>query len=140
MIPPTVERLYCRCFLLRGVPGFPVHPRCSPPVVFRHSFDGKGFAAKRVGQQTLQGFHLAPSAFLRCLHDTRLEPTDLLVSFLPVNGMPVHAWVRGCTRRCAGAGLVDEPRYSFRHLLCLLSRLTKCSRDKRPDGSLPAFA
>jgi hypothetical protein len=26
-----------------------------------------------VGQQPLQGFHLAPSAFLRCLHDTILQ-------------------------------------------------------------------
>src|SRR6266404_4974372 len=34
--------------------------------VFCHSSDGKNFAAIRVGQRSLQGSHLAPSADLRC--------------------------------------------------------------------------
>src|SRR2546429_3073547 len=38
-------------------------------LVFRHSPHGQNFAAERVGQQALQGSHLAPSAFLHRLHD-----------------------------------------------------------------------
>src|SRR3712207_7324715 len=53
-------------------------------LIFRHSPHGKRFAAKRVGEQALQGFNLTPSAFLSCLHDTRLEPTHVLVDVLPV--------------------------------------------------------
>ena len=91
--------------------------------------------AERVGQQVLQGVHLAPPAFLYCLHDTGLKPTHGLVDSPPINGMPVQDVVGGCTsnhRRLRGC--------FCRHLLCLLSRLVRCSRDERPDGSLPAFA
>jgi hypothetical protein len=56
--------MYCLCFLLWGVPNFLVHPWGFLASVFRYSSNGKNFAAVRVGQQTLQGSHLAPSAFL----------------------------------------------------------------------------
>ena len=80
------------------------------------------FGRKRVGQQTLKGSHLSPSARLCRLHDTRLEPTHNGVSFLPVDGMPVHRVAGDRTSRCCHCC----------HLLCLLSRLAKLSRDARP--------
>src|SRR5206468_2818223 len=49
-----------------------------------HSYSGK----VRVGQQTLQGFYFAPSAFLRCLHDTDLESANVALDGRPVNGIP----------------------------------------------------
>ena len=64
-------------FFCRGVPDHTVYPWGLAAVVVRHSFHGKRFAAERVGQQMLQGMHLAPSSGLHCLHDTRLEPPHL---------------------------------------------------------------
>src|SRR5262245_6737581 len=43
--------------------------------------------------------------------------------------MPVQDVVGGRTSRCCPCC----------HLLCLLSRVVRCSREERPDGSLPAF-
>ena len=76
----------------------------------------------------LQGLHLIPLAFLRCLHDTRLQPAHNSVGCLPVNLAPVNVVVGGCTS------------HSSRHLPCLLCRCVRFSRAQRPDGSLPAFA
>ncbi|CDH45171.1 hypothetical protein BN874_2130004 [Candidatus Contendobacter odensis Run_B_J11] len=45
----------------------------------------------------MQGFHLVPAAFLRCLHDTRLQPSDLLVTFSPVNPVPTQLQAGGRT-------------------------------------------
>src|SRR5260370_14981527 len=129
MIPSLPERGYGRCFLLGSVPNHLVYSWGSTTFVFRHSSHGKSLAAVRVGQQTLQGFDLAPSAFLRCLHNTRLEPTHVAVNGLPVNVMPsCHTVVGSCT------SLFD------RHLLCLLDRFALFSCERRPRGSLPAFA
>ena len=55
------------------------------------------------------------------LHDPGLGLTHVVVGGRTSN---LRRW-RGC---CC------------RHLLCPLSRLVRCSRDERPDGSLPAFA
>jgi hypothetical protein len=82
-LPECVDRVQ---FLLRSVPEHLIHSWGVFALVFRHSSHGKRFAAKRMGQQTLQGFHLAPSAFLSCLDDTGLKPTHSLVGFLPVDG------------------------------------------------------
>ena len=65
----------------------------------------------------LQGLDLTPSARLPRLDDTRLEPTHVMMYFLPIDGMPVHQLVRGRTSR-------DE----CCHLLGLLGRLIKLSR------------
>ena len=66
---------------------------------------------------------------LRHLHDTHLEPTNTAVNLPSIDGRPIHFRVRGCTNR------------DFRcHLLFLLSRFAKFSREERPEGSLPAFA
>jgi hypothetical protein len=56
--------------------------------IFCHSLDGKGFAAKRVGQEMLQGFHLVPPPFLCRLHDTNLESANDAMRFPPINGVP----------------------------------------------------
>jgi hypothetical protein len=52
------------------------------------------------------------------------------VGGLPINAVPSsHIFVGDRTSRVCD-----------RHLLCLLGRFLKLSRDERPDGSLPAFA
>src|SRR5215510_16403192 len=77
----------------------------------------------------LESFDFPPPAFLRRLHDTYLEPTDVLVNLSPVDGLPVHCRVGGCANRI------------FRcHPLFPLSRFAGLSREERPEGSLPAFA
>ena len=73
----------------------------------------------------LQGFCIIPSALLHCLHDTRLESANLAFDGLPIKGFPCRALVQGCTSL-------------RRHLLTLLGRLAKFSRDGRPGGSLRA--
>jgi hypothetical protein len=77
----------------------------------------------------LQGFHLAPSLFLSCLHNTRLKPMHVFIHRTPLDGVPVKVCVRSCTNRKIR-----------RHLLCFFSRLVKLSCDERPKGSLLAFA
>ena len=67
---------------------FSVHSRRSLALIVRHPFHGQGFAGKRAGQQPLQGFHLAPAAFLCCLDDTRLQPSDLTFTLSPVQSVP----------------------------------------------------
>ena len=114
-------------------------PGVSLALILRHSLDGNGLAAERVGQQVLQGFDLAPSAFLRCLHDTGLEPTHVAVGGRPVDGVPAFLGVGGRTSSRMVSG-VTRLRRVCRHLLSLLSRFAKRSRDERPDGSRLAFA
>src|SRR5215469_1096488 len=98
MISSLFERGYGRCFLLRSVPDYLVYSWGSSTIVSCHSSHGKSFAAVRVGQQTGPRFHLAPPAFLRCLHDTRLEPTHVAVNGLPINVVPsLHDVVGSCT-------------------------------------------
>lgn len=117
-------------FLLRGLPADAIDPRGLVPVVFRHPFDGKGFAAERVGEQMLQGTYLTPSSRLHRLHHTRLEPPHRAVHGVPIDGMPCGAVVGKCTSPCRHG----------RHLPSLLKRCAKLSGDERPDGRLPAFA
>lgn len=115
-------------FLRRVVPDHAVHPRRVLALVFRHSSYRKCFAAKRVGQQVLQGFHLVPLAVLRCLDDTRLKPTYSFMDLLPIDGMPIFT---------VGS---STSRGFRRHLHHFLSRFFEFSRHNRPEGSLPAFA
>src|SRR5882724_2535678 len=117
-------------FLRRGVPKETIHPRGLPAIVFRHPSDRKGLAAERVGQEMLQGTHLAPSSCLHCLHNTRLEPPHRAVYGIPIDGVPCDRCVGKCTSPC-GHGC---------HLPSLLWRLPKLSCDERPEGRQPAFA
>jgi hypothetical protein len=82
-ITAPLQLLYCLSFLLRGVPDRSVHPRRLLACISRHSANGQYFAAG-VGEQPLQGLHLAPPACLRRLHDTHLEPAHV-----PLRGRPV---------------------------------------------------
>src|SRR5215813_15399794 len=83
----------------------------------------------------LQSSHFAPLACLCCLHDTGLEPTHGLLDSPPVDGVPLNSVVGSCTSHVLCLGSERS-----RHLPCLLCRLARCSRDERPDGSLPACA
>ena len=55
----------------------------------------------------MQGFHLAPPAFLRCLHDPRREPTHVLVGSTPVNVVPFLGLVGSGTGCPLGDGCVS---------------------------------
>src|SRR5258708_19715345 len=81
--------MYCLHLLLGCVPNFLVHAGGFLASVFCHSSDGKNFAVIRVGQQSLQGSHLAPSADLRCLRDTHLESANVPRVRWPSNGVPL---------------------------------------------------
>ena len=60
VVPSLLERAYSMCLLVWRIPDFLVYPSRLLALVFRHSSYGKGFAAKRVGQQTLQELVLCP--------------------------------------------------------------------------------
>src|SRR5215510_10632650 len=129
-IPMLTEGGHRLSFVLRRFPEDSIHPRSPFALVFRHPFDRQHLGGERVGQQTLQGSHLAPSTGLCRLHDTRLEPTHDAVSLLPLNGMPVHGVAGDRTSRCCHCC----------HLLCLLYRLAKVSRDARPAWEVSPLA
>jgi hypothetical protein len=74
----------CLCFLLWRVPNFLVHTGGFLASVFRHSSNGKNLAAVGVGQQVLQGSHVAQSALLHGLRDTHLESANLTVDWFTV--------------------------------------------------------
>jgi hypothetical protein len=119
LIASSLQLLYRLSFLLRGVPDFSVHSRCLLARVSRHSVNGNNLAAIGVSQQSLQDFYLAPSAYFRRLHDTRLEPTHISLRGLPIDGSPTKRFARSRTNS-----------FRCRHLLCLVSRLLKFSRVK----------
>src|SRR6202022_2943674 len=106
--------MYCLCLLFWSVPNFSVHTRSFLAIVFRPSSNGENFTAIRVGQQALQGSHLAPSADLRCLRDTHLESANVAVDGLPVNGIPFRRFAgdrtNGCRHRHLLASYADSPR------------------------------
>ena len=89
-IPPLLQLVYCFGLLLRRVPDFSVHAGRPFTNVFRHSTNGEYFAAIRVGQQPLQGSHLAPPALLRSLHDTHLQSAHVAICGWPFNGIPLR--------------------------------------------------
>ena len=64
------------------------------------------------------------SIVLHSLCDTHLQPSDLPLSFLPVNGTPLFSIVSECTS------------LSSRHLLAHLQRFYKFSRNETPVGRL----
>src|SRR5215469_5022907 len=125
-ITVPLQCMDCLCLLLRSVPDFSVHSRGFLARIFGYSSNGKNFAAVRAGQQTLQGFHLVPSAGLPRLHDTHLKSTNVTVDGLPIDGKPF--------RRSAGNRTNGLHR---RHLLCLLSRFLEFSRVKDQGNVCP---
>src|ERR687887_1254003 len=121
--------VYGHPLFFRVFPGDVIDARGVLALVFCHSSYGKSLAAERMGQQVLQGLHLVPLTGLRCLNDTRLQPTHRLVDRLPWDGMPVCREVGGSTSRSVR-----------RHLHRPLDRFLKVSRPSTPQGSLPACA
>jgi hypothetical protein len=71
-----------------------------------------------------------PSALSGCLHDTGLEPTDVAVDLLPVDGVPVYPSIGNRTSRCC-----------HRRHICIapFGQLARFSRERRPEGSQPGF-
>jgi hypothetical protein len=103
--------------------------RSSPLRTGRDSFPSSGsstsnasFGRRGFGQQTRQGSHLAPSAFLRCLRDTHLESTNLAINSGPVNGLPV----------CHSCTLFEVAPTACAVVICffLISRFSQFSRVK----------
>src|SRR2546425_1056168 len=129
LVPSLLHLVYSHSFAFRVFPEDFIDPRSVLAWVFCHSSYSKGLAAKRMGQQVLQGLHLVPLTGLRCLNDTRLQPTHRLVDCLPWDGMPVCREVGGSTSRRVR-----------RHLHRPLHRVLKVSRPSTPQGSLPACA
>ena len=108
------------------------------PLICRHALDGTRLAAARGGQQVLQGFALAPAAFLRCRHETGLEPTHVVMGGRPGDGVPASLGVGGGTSRRMVSGVT---RLAVSAVIgCPSSRCAKRSRDARPDGSRLAVA
>jgi hypothetical protein len=128
-IASLLHLVYGHFFAFRVLPSDLIDPRSVLALVFCHSSDSKGFAAQRVGQQVLQGLDLVPLTGLRCLNDTCLQPTHMLMDLLPWDGMPV----------CEDVGDSTSRRFR-RHLHRPLYRFVKGSRPSTPQGSLLAFA
>ncbi len=98
VIPAPLQPAQCFVFRRRSAPYFPVHSRRAFALIVCHSFHGQGFAGKRAGQQPLQSFDFAPTLFLCCLDDTRLQPSDVSFTLSPVNLFPSGDVAGGCTR------------------------------------------
>ena len=128
-IASSLHLVYGHSFAFRVFPEDFIDARSVLALVFCHSSHGKSLAAIRVGQQVLQGLHLVPLAFLRCLNDTGLQPPHSLVDRFPSNGMPVCRGVGGSTSRVF-----------HRHLQRPLSWFSRFSRSSTPQRSQPAFA
>src|SRR5262245_6855500 len=77
LIPMPTEGAESSGLLLRGVPDVAVGSRSRSTRIGGHSENGRGAATVRVGEQINQCLDFTPSALLRRLHDTRLEPTNI---------------------------------------------------------------
>src|ERR1017187_4361312 len=104
-ITPPLHRRNRIGLCLRCFPDDLVYTGCILTYIFRHSLNGYCFAAKRVGQQPLQGFHLIVFADLCCLHNTRLQPPYLTLNINPTDVIPRH--VKGRTRQCCSVHLLS---------------------------------
>src|SRR5215470_3831942 len=121
--------VYGHPLLLRVFPEDFIDARSVLALVLCHSSHSTSLAAKRMGQQVLQGLHLVPLPGLHCLNDTRLQPMHMLIDLFPWNGMPVRGDVGSSTSR----------RFR-RHLHRPLDRFLKVSRSSTQQRSQPAFA
>src|SRR5690606_10044471 len=69
-------------------PEFAIDTSRSLPSVFRHTPHSQCLGRQRAGQHPLQGFHLAPVAFPRCLRNTYLHSSDVSFHAVPVELVP----------------------------------------------------
>ena len=93
--PPELSD--CLVFGRGRAPDCSVHSRRPFALVCCHPFDGKGFAAERVGKKPLQGLDLAPAFFPCCLYEPCLQPSDMTLMFGPVELFPIRGLAGGCT-------------------------------------------
>ena len=121
----------------RGAPDFSVHSRRSFALIVRHSFHGQGFAGKRAGQQPLQGFHLAPTAFLSGLDDTRLQPSDLTFTVSPVESVPTRSPCRRMHTRIALRSFAVSSCEGSASFLVTNDPLEVCPFARRSDVATP---
>ena len=98
LIAAPTQRMDRLAFARRGRPDCSVHPRRAFAFIFRDSSHGQGSTVKRVAQQPLQGFHLAPTTGLSALDDTRLQPVDEPLTLSPVDLAEVEWFTGRCTR------------------------------------------
>ena len=126
---PVFFSLVCPKFLGFHTGGFSCH--CFPSLVERREL----CRCRSGSANVTQGLHPAPSACLRCLHDTHLESANVAVDGLtPVEWRTILAASRRETAPSHTACAVVIS-------LCLMSRLVKFSRVKHHiKGSQPAFA
>ena len=137
MVIPLSQRVDSVDLLLWGVPDYLVHSWGVFALVFCHSSDGESFAAERVSQQTLEGFHLVPFAFLSRLDDSSLQPTHIAMNFLPVDGVPVRYAVEG---RTSSVYFRDFCRRGFcRHLLFLLVSFIQVFSSRKTSRKFARF-
>src|SRR5712692_3226727 len=113
---PKNRRIFCSTSA-----AYPSMPRS----LIQNGLCGKDTTASAIREVILD--HILTG--LRCLNDTRLQPTHRLVDRLPWDGMPVCREVGGSTSRSVR-----------RHLHRPLDRFLKVSRPSTPQGSLPACA
>ncbi len=128
-VSALLHLVYGHPFGFRVFPDDCIDSRSVLALVLCHSSYSKSFAAHRVGQHVLQGLYLVPLTGLRCLNDTCLQPTHVLVDCSPWYGVPVSREVRDSTSR----------RFR-RHLHRPLDRFYRFSRSSTPQGSQLACA
>ena len=127
LIASPIERQHTSGTFPRRIPDFSVNTGCLLSLVFSHPFYGDSFAAERVGQQPLQGFDLAPTAFPNCLRNTHLQPSCSVVRLGPVDAVPIDLTTGGRTSHNCDCHL---PVLLMRVLQILLRRET--SRKSAP--------
>src|ERR1035437_1462536 len=93
----------------RSAPDRSVHSRRVLALIVCHPLHGQRSTVERVGQQPLQGFHLAMTAFLCCLDDTLLQSPDLEFTLSPVDLYPLRLRAGGCTHRLLHVHLQFPP-------------------------------
>jgi hypothetical protein len=129
MRAPASPRVDGPRLLSWGGPCLPSPPWGPVAVLFRHPSAGQGLTAERVGEEMGHGVDRAPSAHLRCLHETGLEPTHVPVDRVPVALGPGPRGVGGRpSSACRG------------HVLALRERCAQRARAESPDGRLLAGA
>ncbi len=100
------------------------HPRGPFALVVRHPFARQHLGRARVGQQTVQGAHLPPSAGLGRLHDPRLAPTPHAGSLWPLDGLPGSRALPGARR----ASHVPHEAHGMREALPVRRWRALCGR------------
>src|SRR5262249_23107426 len=101
LIAASAEFAESGCFQLRSVPAVAVHSGGGGTLIGGPSPNGRRSATERVGEQINQCVNFTPSALPNRLHDTRLEPTNVVPDLPPRDGVPAGHQARSRTsKRC----------------------------------------